>query len=405
MSLYRIKGSPYWHYSFQFKGRDYQGSTDCSNRNNARQVETAERDKAGMEFHGVLIAKSYPLFKEFIQIEPPGRFMADVRQQHASKPNTIRWYKEKMIALLRYPAFQHLRLNEIDENIADQFSKWRAKQQSTKSDNLVSTATVNGELRALRHVLTVAFEWRLIPRLPKIKLIAGETGRTFVLTGEIEARYLSLARYPLLHAATLMLDEGLRPEEVVCLRKADLIYSTAEGMRPPTGVSTERLVSLPVVSAVEAVIIRSGKTKKGKRSLPLTKRSAEVIAELCALFPRSEWLFPGQVDGHLGRHALNTAHMRLLDKHEFPEELVLYSCRHTFGTRLAESGASPFAIMKAMGHANIRESQRYIHLSDESISRDLARKEAFDKALRRDGMLRDEIIHDNNTRGPNVDRL
>lgn len=40
--------------------------------------------------------------------------------------------------------------------------------------------------------------------------------------------------------------------------------------------------------------------------------------------------------------------------------------RHTFGTRLAESGADPFTIMELMGHSDLRMTARYIHATDRS---------------------------------------
>jgi site-specific recombinase XerD len=46
---------------------------------------------------------------------------------------------------------------------------------------------------------------------------------------------------------------------------------------------------------------------------------------------------------------------------------VLHSLRHTFGSRLGESGADAFTIMRLMGHSTVTVSQRYVHPSPEAV--------------------------------------
>lgn len=41
--------------------------------------------------------------------------------------------------------------------------------------------------------------------------------------------------------------------------------------------------------------------------------------------------------------------------------------RHTFGTRLGEAGASPYAIARLMGHASVKTSMVYVHPEPESL--------------------------------------
>jgi site-specific recombinase XerD len=52
-----------------------------------------------------------------------------------------------------------------------------------------------------------------------------------------------------------------------------------------------------------------------------------------------------------------------------PAGLVIYSLRHTYGTRLGEVGADGFAIMRLMGHSSITLSQRYVHPTQEKLAR------------------------------------
>src|SRR5215472_12659218 len=41
-------------------------------------------------------------------------------------------------------------------------------------------------------------------------------------------------------------------------------------------------------------------------------------------------------------------------------ECVTHSFRHTFGTRLGETGADAFTIMRVMGHSTVTVSQKYV---------------------------------------------
>lgn len=52
-----------------------------------------------------------------------------------------------------------------------------------------------------------------------------------------------------------------------------------------------------------------------------------------------------------------------------PDDFVLHSLRHTFGSRLGEFGADAFTIMKLMGHSSVVVSPRYVHPSPESVER------------------------------------
>lgn len=109
----------------------------------------------------------------------------------------------------------------------------------------------------------------------------------------------------------------------------------------------------------------------------------DILTELAELWPHSPWVFPGLKTGaHYSASALSYLHTQLRDAKGWPAEFVLYSFRHTFGTRLAESGAKPYAIMKLMGHTKLETSMRYIHLSDESVTLDAKRAELYGRMLR-----------------------
>ena len=81
---------------------------------------------------------------------------------------------------------------------------------------------MNRELATLRRLLRLAQEWKVLDRVPRIRLLSGEEGREFVLSYEQEKLYLGAAS-PLLHdMAVLMLDTGLRVGEAIHLDWPDV---------------------------------------------------------------------------------------------------------------------------------------------------------------------------------------
>ncbi len=356
------KRGTYWHFDFWYRGKRYQGSTDQTNIQKARLTEAKKRSDAALEYNGILPPKEAPLFQAFLD----GRFLDHVRQHNKAKPRTVSFYEEKSRRLLEYPVFQNARLSEIDENAIAQYKDWRSKQKKQRNGaGTIADSSINRELATLRKALGLAEEWKLISKRPKVRRLPGEKGREFVLSGDLEKEYLQKCKYPLKESAILMLDLGLRPEETVCLAKSDV---TREG-----------------------VTVVSGKTKNARRFIDHTDRTREVWQFLCDLWPDSAWLFPGHKQGsHLQRSSLDHLHNDLRAENEaWPKEFVLYSLRHTFGTRYAESGANVFEITTTMGHSDIRVSQKYVHPSNQSVSRAMKRKELLDKMLR--GEVHEEV--------------
>jgi integrase len=47
---------------------------------------------------------------------------------------------------------------------------------------------------------------------------------------------------------------------------------------------------------------------------------------------------------------------------------VLYDLRHTFLTRLGESGCDVWTLARIAGHSNIKQSSRYVHPSDNAVN-------------------------------------
>ena len=79
---------------------------------------------------------------------------------------------------------------------------------------------------------------------------------------------------------------------------------------------------------------------------------------------------------------LNQQHSALRTLLKTPADFVPHSFRHTYGTRLGETGADAFTIMKLMGHSTVTVSQRYVHPSPEAMENAITRLEAWNTARR-----------------------
>lgn len=67
------------------------------------------------------------------------------------------------------------------------------------------------------------------------------------------------------------------------------------------------------------------------------------------------------------RYPFDQQHAQVRKLLAFADDFALHSLRHTFGTRLGETGADAFTIMNLMGRSSVTVSQKYVHPSSESM--------------------------------------
>lgn len=94
----------------------------------------------------------------------------------------------------------------------------------------------------------------------------------------------------------------------------------------------------------------------------------------------NEWLVFHRTDGQPPyKTCLNEQEAELRRLLNMPADFVLHTFRHTYGTRLGETGADAFTIMKLMGHSTVPVSQRYVHPSPEAMDDAGSRMEAWNR--------------------------
>jgi integrase len=336
MSIFK-RGKFYW-YKFMWDGKLIRESTKQGNDKIARNMESAHRTSLAQGLVGIREKKEAPTLEEFCKkrIEP----WAKATFQKPA-PKTWLWYCFGLKALRSYKKLADLKLDEIGNEQAADFAAFKQADEWQVS-------TINSALRALRRVLRLAVEWGEIPNAPKIKFLAGENHRERIITPKDEQKYLEKAA-PLLHdVATVLLDTGMRPDECHHLTWENVNWDAGR---------------------FGTILITRGKTKAARRLLPMTPRVRTVL-ELRwegAEKPASGWIWPANTrSGHMEHDTLRVQHKNALAASKV-RPFVIYSFRHTFLTRLGESGCDAWTLARIAGHSNIAISQRYVHPSEDAV--------------------------------------
>jgi integrase len=200
----------------------------------------------------------------------------------------------------------------------------------------------------------------------------------YILSNAEEFLYFeeALARSVDLHdVATLIINQGMRPEEVIEIEKknVDLIGRTLR--------------------------IPSGKTKAARRTLRLTADSFEVLKRriqdseeseaklkgLCERIAKRLKMDPQKIaererqkrgfvlparrvgkrgNGHISLSGLENCHNDVLETCKREGQtipFVLYDLRHTFATRAAQDGMPLPTLASVLGRSSLRRVQKYVH--------------------------------------------
>ena len=358
MSIFK-RGNVYW-YKFMWNGEMIRESTKQRNQNTARNIESAHRTKLANGLVGIREKKVAPTLREFCdtRFEPWAKSTFE-----KTTPTNWLWFRGGMRPLLAFKPLASARLDTINNELAAEFASYR------QADNKQVT-TVNSSLRVLRRVLGLAAEWGVIEARPTISLLPGEHHRDTVVTLEQELAYLDHAPEPLRSIATVLVDTGLRPDECYRLRWEDMHWRSG------------RYGTLSVTH---------GKTPAARRTIPMSARVRFILETRWEIVgkPIEGWLWPAPTKaGHVDHSSLKKQHTRAFrlanaaieernkrngTKEREIKPWVLYSFRHTFLTRLGQSGCDAWTLARIAGHSSIAISSRYVHPSEDAVSNAMSR--------------------------------
>ncbi len=336
MSIYK-RGEVYW-YKFMWQGKLVRESTKQGNDKVARQMEAAHRTSLAKGEVGIREKRPVPTLVDFCQ----SRFEPWARSnfEHNCQNNWL-WYRAGLRAILGYRPLANQHLDKIG---GEEIAEFVVKRQVQG----LQVSSINSSLRVLRRIMRLAVQWGTLDAAPKIEMLSGERHREHVVTRDEEARYLAGAPQLLSGVATVLADTGLRPDECHRLRWEDITWANGRN---------------------GTLLVTHGKTPAARRVLPLTPRVRLVLQARWEANgrPIEGWVWPAPTrSGHIDHSSLKKQHVRAL-KLSKVRPFVLYAFRHTFLTRLGESGCDAWTLARIAGHSSISISSRYVHPSEDAV--------------------------------------
>jgi integrase len=337
------RGKTYW-YKFIWKGKLIRESTKQRNDRVARYIESAHRTSLAKGEVGIREKHTVPTLASFLT----ERILPWAEATFAANtPKNAKWYRNECRVVTEYQPLASVPLDGITGELASDFAAQRIKQGK-------QIATVNSSLRMLRRILNLAVEWGVITTAPKLKVLSGERRRERVVSDEEEARCLAVASEPVASIASVLADTGMRPEE--CFRMRWEYVTWLNGRNG-------------------ALLVTHGKTASARRVLPMTPRVRAILESrwLAAGKPEEGWVWPARTrTGHVEPNSIYGQHLNAL-RNSGVRPFVLYSLRHTFLTRLGESGCDSWTLARIAGHSSVAISARYVHPSEDKVLEAISR--------------------------------
>ena len=301
------RGNVYW-FQFVYNGVRYRESTGLTHKAEAMRVEARKKTEIIMG----KTRKEAPDFSKFVE-----EFLT---WSQAQKSSTHKRYRVSSKPLLKY--FRG-KVSEIDMASVERFKVSRLKE--------CSPAGVNRDLAALRYMMNFAIRQEYIESNPvRVKFLQEGPGEMRILSHDQERLYLDNSPQLLKDIAIVILQTGMRLNEVYSMRKEDV--------HP-------------------GFILFPGKTRFARRNIPLTAEAAEVL-ERRAKEAKGACLFPSRLNPDKPM-TITRSHLTVCRK--IGLEFRLYDLRHTFGSRAAMAGVDLPTLKELMGHSSITLTMRYVH--------------------------------------------
>ena len=332
---------------FWWNGHRIKESTRQKNKAIARQMEAARKTDLARGEVG-LKRRVCPEFRNFIDSE----FLPWFEAMHQDHLRTYRRHRVAVVPLLDF--FSGRTLSEIDQGMIEKYKTRRIQEKSSVTGRRLRPATVNRELAALRAVFNLALKHGLVKLNPVrgLRFFREDNEQTRVVSYEEEAKYLAAADTRLREVAVLILNTGMRPEEVYRLRRADVHLM-------------EGYLHIPF-----------GKTRAARRNIPLNRDARILVASRLEKLGTGHFVFPSKNDWSKPMGQIANTHARTVKRAGLPW-FRLYDLRHTFATRAVQSGMDLPTLAKLLGHAKLNMVLRYAHPTPEHQLLVMSRMEKY----------------------------
>ena len=221
-------------------------------------------------------------------------------------------------------------------------SRMRETRKNSKDGSTISPATVNRALTTLKLLYHHAERCGYAVSNPTkdVAFLKEGSGSTRVVSFDEEIAYMAQASQPLKVIAQIILDCGLRPEEVFRIKVENLDFAAGTIFNP------------------------FGKTKAARRKVTMTTAVRELL-KLRATKAKGHFIFASKNDPNRPIGSVRKAHDRAVERAGILEHFRLYDLRHTFATRSVAVGVDLPTLSAVLGHTSIQMTMRYVHPAEE----------------------------------------
>jgi integrase len=343
------RGSVYW-LELVFEGKRFQKSTKERNKIKAEGIAAKFRTSLAERRVGIIERKPAPEFTQAMSA-----FLSWSKTEHKEHPQTYRRYVISSKALLKFSGFKR-QLDEISPNHIEQFKAWRSRQKRKNTNRFLRPATVNRELACLKAMFNHALKERRDFNNPvsEVQFLPENNQQNRVVTFEEQRKYLEVATDPLKDVATLIVETGMRPEEVFKITTTNVFLD-------------QTYLQIPF-----------GKTKAARRRIPLTTTAHGVLKRRIAI-AKGQYVFPHRKDPNRPITTVQKGHEATLRKSKVLA-FRIYDLRHTWATRAAEAGMDLPTLAVLLGHSKLNMVMRYAHPQEKHQAEAVKRLEAFNAA-------------------------
>lgn len=312
------KRGKFWHYEVMIDGERYWGTTRETVKSRAQTFE-AERITEirrgtihSRVRHMPKLSEFAVEFLEYIDACAAAGSMA-AKTQHNYHWG---WKLLQGTEVARLPIDRITRANTASVKFG--FSGWSAR----------------GAQKTLKRILNYAVELGLLQTSPSIKL-AKAYGRSELISPTMEAALLKNMSPDAQAVLTIMMDSGMRPDEVMRMEWSNVNWDRS------------------------AIFVPCGKTPAARRFVPLSDRVRGILEDRQRTHA-SKWVFPGKTaEGR--RNTIKRQFQQARAAAGIGPEVALYSARHTFATNLSPETGDLALVQRVMGHESITTTQRYLH--------------------------------------------
>jgi integrase len=182
-----------------------------------------------------------------------------------------------------------------------------------------------------------------------------EVERTRIISLEEERAYLAAASQPLRDIARIMLDTGMRPEEVFPMEKSSIDFG-------------QRTIPNPF-----------GKTRAARRKLTMTDDVCSILNRHAAS-SESPYVFASPDRPQMPIGSVRKAHDAAVRRANIAPAFRLYDLRHTYASRAVMAGVDLPTLAALLGHTSVQMTMRYVHPAEEHKREATAKIERFKTA-------------------------